>query len=138
MRVKCISLLPDDKQAKHLGIGINYYPGMMEFDLTIGQEYLVYSISILGGVPWIDVLGQSIGCIHSVPLCLFNIVDGSVSNLWIAKINEKGNFFLWPSSFYTPYYHDDLSNGIKEIVDDFKQVEQLLIEEENSRSKNNK
>lgn len=129
MRVKCISLLPSAEQEKLPGIVNRYYPGKMGFDVNIGDEYVVYSMSILDGAPWIDVYGKGIDCIHSVPLCLFEIIDGTVSKYWVAKIVDDGILLLWPPSFYAPYYHDDLTDDVKEVVEDFNRVQKLIIEE---------
>lgn len=132
MRIKCIAELPDDEQTKLLGIGKHYHPGQMEFGVKAGHEYIVFGITFLSGAPWVDILSQSRTYVYSVPLCLFNVVDGSVSKYWVAKVDQNGNFFLWPPSFYQPYYHDDLSEGVPEVVEDFQRVRQLIIEEDYS------
>ena len=80
MRVKCIALIPNEEQAELLGIGKYYYPDMMEFDVIIGEEYVVYSLTFLDGVPWVELATVS-GYLHAVPLCLFEIIDGRVSKV---------------------------------------------------------
>lgn len=129
MRAKCIALLPDAEQAKQLGIDKHYHPERMGFNIRVGQEYLVFAITFLGGVPWVDILSQSGAYVYSVPLCLFEIMDGVVSKYWVARVGQNGDFCLWPPSFYTPYYHDDLTNGVPEVVKDFQRVRQLIMEE---------
>lgn len=91
----------------------------MEFNLKIGREYVVYCLSFLGGTPWVQIVSQSNANIYSVPLCLFEITDGTVSKNWVARVDQDGDFFLWTPSFYKTYYHDDLSNGVLEVVEDF-------------------
>jgi hypothetical protein len=132
MLVKCIASLPDDEQAKILGIGKHYYPGQMEFNVQIGQEYVVFGISFLTGAPWIFILSQSKTYTYLVPLCLFETIDGRVSKYWVAKVDQDGDFFLWPPSFYQPYYHDDLSEGVPDVAKDFQRVRQLIMEENSS------
>lgn len=129
MLVRCIASLPDDEQAKILGIGKHYSPGQMEFNVQIGQEYVVFGLTFLSGIPWVEILRQSGTYLYSVPLCLFDIVDGSVSKYWVAKADQDGDFFLWPPSFYQPYYHDDLSEGVPEVAKDFQRVRRLIMEE---------
>jgi len=129
MRIKCIALLPNDEQAKYLGIGKHYYPGSMVFNLRLGQEYIVYGISFLGGAAWVQIANPSNTYVYSVPLCLFEITDGTVSKYWVARVDQDGDVFLWPASFYKPYYHDDLTEGVLEIVEDFQRVRQLILEE---------
>lgn len=130
MRVKCIALLPNDGQAKLLGVGKHYFPGSMVFGVNLGKEYIVIAISFLSGAPWIFILNESETYIHPVPLCLFEIVDGVVSRFWVAKTNADGYFNLWPPSFYQPYYHDDLTEGVAEVVEDFNRVKQLILDED--------
>lgn len=133
MRVKCISLLPNAEQEKRRGIWKHYYPGKMKFDINIGDEYIVYSMSIIEGTPWIDVFGKRIEGIHSVPLCLFEIIDDSVSKYWVVRIVDNYNLLLWPPSFFSHCYHDRLSDDVEEVVEDFKRVQKMLIEEDLSR-----
>lgn len=128
MRLKCIALLPNDKEAKLLGKS-HYYPGRMEFGLKLGHEYIVYGMTFLDGVPWVEIANQANTYVYSVPLCLFEIVDGTVSKYWVARFHQNGDFLLWPPSFYTPYYHDDLTDGVPEIVEDFLRVQRLIMEE---------
>lgn len=69
------------------------------------------------------------GRLTSAPECLFETVDPRVSKFWELKLLDNGDILLWPPSFYQDYYHDDLSEGVPEIVSDFKRVYQMLEKE---------
>lgn len=134
MLIKCKALLPNDDQANNLGVGKHYFPGQMVFGLKIDQEYIVYCVSILGGAPWVDIISESGLYCYSVPLCLFDIIDNRVSRYWKIQICDDGDILFWPKSFYKPYYHDDLSEGIPEVVADFLKVKKLIDEEASSET----
>lgn len=131
MRVKCISTYPTQEQIDKLGEG--FYPNQ-DFHLTVGKEYLAIGIQFEIGSPkwgtgaWIQLVSDY-GRLSFAPLCLFEITDGRLSQLWVTRLWEDGSVSLWPSSFYREYYHDDLSEAVPEIVDDFKKV-MAMIEEE--------
>ena len=116
MKIRCIAELPNEEQAVRLGK--NYSPGKQEFSLFIGKEYIVFGLSILDGATWVQILSD-FGYLYSVPLCLFEITDGRVSRYWQARSYENGTLKLWPPSFYQDYYHDDLIEGVPEVVEDF-------------------
>ncbi len=124
MRVKCISLLPNEQQTKQLGP--YYFPGRQVFhDLVLDKEYVVFGLRILAGMPWIDLLSKDEDYLFPAPLCLFVIVDGRVSRYWEARM-KSGALFLWPTSFYREYYHEDLFEGVQEAVEDFERVRALI------------
>jgi hypothetical protein len=77
----------------------------------------------------VDIASDS-GYLYPVPLCLFEVIDGRVSQHWQVRQYEDGDLTLWPPSFYREYYHDDLIEGVPEVVDDFRRV-RIQIEDEN-------
>jgi hypothetical protein len=123
MRVRCIALIPNERQA--LQLRKNYTHGRQEFHIILGKEYIVFGIRILGGAPWVDIVTDS-GYLYPVPLCLFEITDGRVSQYWELHFYEDGDLTLWPPSFYKEYYHDDLIEGVYEVVEDFDRVRTLI------------
>jgi hypothetical protein len=123
MKVKCISRLPTEEQAVKLGE--HYRHGKQDFHLQIGKEYIVYGISILRGIAWIE-LASDTGYLYSVPLFLFEITDERVSKYWKVRMDKDGDLMLWPSSFYIKFYHDDLAEGVPEIVEDFNKIQSLI------------
>jgi hypothetical protein len=101
-----------------------------EYNVTIGRQYLVYGLQFnKDGSTYIEHLSDS-GNLSEAPLDLFKIKDGKVSQYWQMKIWEDGNITIWPPSFYKEYYHDDLSEGIEENVQDFASITKLLEEEQ--------
>jgi len=132
--VRCVSVLPNEEQAKLLGD--NYRPGQMTFGLELGKEYVVFGMSLFGGMPWVDMASQATfadpGFLHPAPLCLFEIVDGRVSRYWEARQHGDRDLVLQPRSFYRDYYHDDLSEGVPEVVEDFARMRALMEAEAKS------
>jgi hypothetical protein len=127
MLVRCISTQPTEEQAQRLGVGKNYFPGKQQFGVAAGEKYLVFGLSIVDGETWIDILLLPSGYLHSVPLILFEILDRRLSKYWVIGFGPKGNLIMRPSSIVDqPYYFDDLSNGVPEVVEDFREVKELL------------
>ena len=93
----------------------------MWFKLIPHETYVVFGLQILGGMPWVELLSDS-GYLFSVPLCLFDIIDGTVSQYWEARITKELNLLMWPPSFYKEFYHDDLLEGRIDAVHDFQKV----------------
>jgi hypothetical protein len=101
-----------------------------EYNVTIGRQYLVYGLQFNeDGSKYIEHLSDS-GNLSEAPIELFKIIDGKVSKYWQMKIWEDGNVTMWPPSFYKEYFHDDLSEGIEENVQDFIALTKLLEEEQ--------
>ncbi|RMG27520.1 MAG: hypothetical protein D6732_20015 [Methanobacteriota archaeon] len=130
MKVRCIAEQPDEEQAKQLGD--NYQPGKQEFGVEIGKEYIVFGLSVLGGSVWIDIESE-MEYIYPVPLCLFEIIDGRVSKYWEIRTTTGGNVLVWPSSFFREYFHDDLSEGVPEVLEEFRRIKMLMEAEANSK-----
>jgi hypothetical protein len=53
---------------------------------------------------------------------LFEILDPRPSAFWRVKKQNDVDLTLWPEEFYRKFFHDDLSEGIPEIVETFNQV----------------
>lgn len=124
MRVQCTAEEPTLDQAKRLAIGKHYFPEKQVFHITTGKEYIVYGLSIMDGVPWVEII-TDYGNLASVPLLLFQVLDHRVSKYW--EMREKDNYLLfWPSSFFQAYFHDDLSERVPHVVEDFKKAQALI------------
>ena len=129
MIVKCIAELPTRDQAKRLG---EHYRGSKQsFGLVLGMEYIVFALTILGGEPWVEVTDSELdpGYLWGVPLCLFEIVNPRLSVLWEARIANNGELTLEPPSLSRRNYHDDLFEGVEEVVEDFRRVRRELEKE---------
>lgn len=129
MKIKGVRLLPNKQQAKRLGR--NYYPGQQTFDVEIGKEYVVYCLEIIGGMVWVDY-DSGTERMSISPLCLFEVIDGRVSKCWELRLTEEGNVLFRPPSFYQEFFHDDLAEGVPEIVSEYQRVRALLEQEANS------
>ncbi len=127
MKVKCILEYPTDQQIERLG---DFY-GKQAFGVTIGKEYVVLGVAFHINLPGFGT-GVQIqfhdddGNLAFAPLFLFEIIDGRPSRYWVAQFYEDGRFKIQPLSFYKEYYHDDLSEGREEVVEDFNRVRKLL------------
>jgi hypothetical protein len=131
MKVRCVAQLPNDRQA--LKLGKHYHPGKQVFKISIGQEYLVYGLTLLSGAPWVELL-EDFGYLFSVPLCLFEITDARVSRHWIVRLNAEERVSFWPPSFYREYYFDDLIEGTPEVLEDFRKVRAQIESEAESNT----
>lgn len=131
MRVKCIAQHLTETQAQLIAVSNYAHLLKQSFSLKIDKEYLVYGISILGGIAWVQ-LERSGTLLAYNPLYLFHIIDGRVSKYWEVRYYENGDLTIWPSSFYKEFYHSDLANDVPEIVEDFRRVGTLLEEEANA------
>ena len=127
MKVKCILTYPDDPQIERLGD----FNRRQAFGVTLGKEYVVLGIAFHLKLPGFGTGVQiqfynDANSIGFAPLFLFEITDGRPSKYWEARFYENGSFEFQPSSFYKKYYHDDLSEGVDEVVEDFNRVRALL------------
>lgn len=126
MRIKCVRLAPTERQAKQLGK--NYYSNQQVFGLTLGKEYLVFCLEILDGIAWVH-LDSGTNRLSIAPLCLFEIVDGSVSKYWEFRLWKDNNFLFRPPSFYEDFFHDDLAEGVPKVVAEFQKIRAMLEKE---------
>jgi hypothetical protein len=57
---------------------------------------------------------------------LFDVVDARVSRYWQAQVSVPGEVKLAPASWFTPFYHDRLTDGDFQIREDFTRIRELL------------
>ncbi|MCP4935598.1 MAG: hypothetical protein GY927_15680 [bacterium] len=125
MKVLCIQNTVDDDLAKKVGL-LEGEPRLYR-SITPGNEYIVLGISYdpsstcYAGKPMVEVKNDD-GGLSSIPLFLFDVIDGVASKHWQCRFSVNGVLTFLPESFYTKYYHDDLSEGMPEVVDNFKEV----------------
>lgn len=127
MIVRCMSIYPSELDIVKL---VGFYR-RQAFRVTIGMEYIVFGLTFfvnsnLFGTGVVIQFQDDDGNLAFAPLFMFEIVDGRPSKHWEARFYEDGVFQLQPSSFYRAYYHDDLSEGGSEIVEDFRHVRSLM------------
>lgn len=128
MLARCVAEAPNADQIVLLGK--NHRAGFTEYPVEHGRVYLVMGVGFWDGVTWFEI-APSPRTLVSVPSFLFEIVSGTPSRHWEARVHSDGAFTLWPVSFYHEYYHDHLSEGLTDAVEDFKHVTTLLEVEEN-------
>ena len=113
MKTKCISRELTEEQRLLFKV-----PALFRsvYQISIGREYLVLGISfaisspVYGTTALLEIVDDPGHCL-SVPAALFKIVDSQCSSFWEARFYEDGAVTMWPSEFYRPYFHGDLSNG---------------------------
>jgi len=128
MIAKCVSAYPNQEQLDFLGT--EFFKDR-EFHVTAGDEYVVLGLTF---VVENDSSGRGLllehvddyGHLVTTPACLFDILDGTVSRYWQIRVGRDGMVTLWPPSFYRQYYHDDLSENVTEVVEDFKRIRRSI------------
>jgi hypothetical protein len=130
MIVRCVSQYPNEDQLKYLGL--KFFKDRA-FGVILGREYIVFALTIVvepdasGRGLFLDHLTETnYGNLVRTPACLFEIVDGTASRYWEVRVREDGTVTLWPPSFYREYYHDDLSEGLPDVVEDFRRIRALI------------
>lgn len=124
MKVICIHSEIDDALARKVGLS-DGEPRLYR-SISQGKEYFVLGItyapdsSCYAGFPAVEVQNDS-GGISVVPIFMFDVLDASASKHWHIKF-KNGVLTMLPESFYSDYYHDDLSEGVQETLEDFKAV----------------
>lgn len=128
MRVICAKICPSVEDLELLG---ESFVLEQDFGITLGKEYLVLGLtffrepSFLGVGPVLLIEDDDDHPAY-VPLCLFEVADARVSAHWEFFQERDGAVSLWPPSFHAPYYIEDFSEGVPEVVADYKKVRDLL------------
>ena len=131
MKVRCLRQYPTEEQVQALGPA---FYRKQSFHLTVGREYLVFGLQLsvnanmLGTGAWIQIVSES-ERLSWAPLMLFEIVDPRVSRYWEVRHWPDGAVTLWPNSFYRDYFHDDLSEGVPDLMKEFAAVRASLESE---------
>src|SRR5690348_16577289 len=129
MIVKCVRKYPTADDLSFLG------PRFLKeraFHVTPGKEYIVFGLSI--GIDdesadckglWIEYLTDFENLI-AAPICLFEFVERTPSTHWERRVRKNGSVDLCPSSFYREYFFEDISEGVPEVVADFRAVRKII------------
>jgi hypothetical protein len=128
MRVRCLSASPSPEQLAAFGEG--YYKNQA-LGVEPGTTYIVLGLTFhvrsnLYGTNVTVAIDDDEGHLAEVPLCLFEIVDDRASRYWVIRQWEGGADALWPPSFFAEFYHDDLSEGMPEMVSDYERVKRQI------------
>lgn len=133
MRIECISETPTRGQRDKLGPDYR----ASDHGVTEGKQYIVFGLQFQdGGKPlgrgtWFHVENDT-GLLGWVPLPLVRIVDDRVPAFWRISRFEHG-VRLWPAALEQEYFHDDLAEGVPEVVEAFKKLRLRLLEDETWR-----
>jgi len=129
MKVRCNALKVSIDQLYVLGKNAE---AKNHFAISIGKDYVVFGLTFsynnmeIGC--FVQILSDNEHLVH-VPVILFDIVDSRLSSYWEIKTFPDGDITLWPSSFYREYYHDDLTEDVKDVIEDFNIVKQKILNE---------
>lgn len=126
MRAKCIRLVPG--AALIAALGDAYVQDKTEYPIEVGAEYTVLGVGFWNGVAWFEI-APSMRTVVSVPADLFTITSGRSSRHWDVRMHPDGAVTLWPHSFYDAHYHDHLSEGVPEAIEDLTHLLALLERE---------
>ena len=99
----------------------------MRESLTINTEHLVYGLTISKSMNYVQIYHDN--SLVSMPLPLFEIIDERASKYWKVRKLSTNHLHLWPEEFYTNYFHEDLFEGVVEVVEVFKKVKKRMIGE---------
>jgi hypothetical protein len=138
VKVRCLRDRIDDELAKELRLSSD--SPRLYGSIAKGREYIVLGLtyecqsSTYGGQPVFEI-ENDVGSLSLVPAFLFEIVDGSASRHWQFRFRDGCILEFLPPSFFRSYYHDDLSEGVPEVVRDFREVCARFWEEEDERAK---
>lgn len=129
MKVRCVSVKLQTADLEILGA----YPEASNFfSISTGKEYVVFGMSFYfrkqGRGCFVQILSDHNHLID-VPIKLFEVIDDRSSRYWCIKSDADGNVFLWPESFFKEFYHDDLSEDIDFVVNDFNRVKEKIVNE---------
>ena len=129
MKIKCIKEKLDDDQLSILG---EYAHAKNSFSISADKEYIVFGLTFefgdLGHGCFVQILSDNNHLMH-VPMVQFVTTDDRVSKYWEIKSYSDGGVTLWPPSMYREFYHDDLTEDVIDVIEDFKRVKQQILSE---------
>jgi hypothetical protein len=121
MPIEAASLLNNLEDLKRLRYNTEFMP--------LGTEFVVYGMDVVEGNVMYRIANPPDGSFVITCLAaLFEISERKVSKHWECRFDNKtGNFAIWPPSWFKfAYYHDRLSDGESEVVEDWKEAKRVL------------
>ena len=132
MKVVCKQRCSVERQ----NISLDLERDRSEYELTVGRLYTVLGISFQSVSPFnrgtAFLLRDDIGRCAFVPICMLEISNATSSKYWAVRAINEFDCCLWPEEFFPEYFHDDLSDGVPEVVAVFDGVCRRLDLEEAS------
>lgn len=101
------------------------------FFIRAGQEHTVYGLSwlrepaVAGWAGPVCEITDDHGNLVSAPIEIFDVIDSHVPDVWRVVKGDSG-VFLWPEVFLKDFFFDDLSEGVPECVEEFRNLQELL------------
>ncbi|WP_316812829.1 hypothetical protein [Pedobacter heparinus] len=127
MKIKCIAIKLEKDQLILLG---KYGNAKNHFSVSIGKEYIVFGLTFrfeeFGSGCFVEILSDNNHLIQ-VPILLFNMIDPRPSKHWEIKQFSEKLITFWPPSMYKDFYHDDLSEDVPDVVEDFLEVKKKIL-----------
>ncbi|MDY6805443.1 MAG: hypothetical protein SXA11_16770 [Cyanobacteriota bacterium] len=127
MKIRCIANTGPSLREHYLD-PYGDFTKELEFQLTIGKEYVVYAFYERQGQVWYYIADDDYMYYPMQnPAPLFEIVDNRVSKYWRFDLKPNGllrvAFSQW---FIVPYFYDKLTDQEPEEVDLFKTIKALM------------
>jgi hypothetical protein len=130
MKVRCVATKLNVTQALERGFSEGENP---RFSITSGKIYTVLGLNFLGSAVWNRgvqaLIKDDFGNCAFIPSVLTEITDARASKYWVFGSSNGLDASLWPSDFYTDYFHDDLSEGDLSVIAKFEKICELLSNE---------
>jgi len=106
--------------------------------ITVGKVYLVYGIVLRMGNLWYDLMTEhSTRYTLSILAVFFDTIDHRLSEHWRLHVEGNGDFQIRPHSWTeNPYYHEAVSDGDADAVEDFLRVRGRIEAEDAQREAN--
>ena len=103
----------------------------LEFQLTIGKEYVVYAFYERQGQVWYYIADDDYMYYPMQnPAPLFEVVDNRLSKYWRFDLKPNGLLRVAFSQWFTvPYFYDKLTDQEPAEVDLFKRIKVLMDRE---------
>lgn len=138
MIVECKTNALDSAIVRELGIPEPRCPKYSS--ITPKKKYVVLGVEcpsnykIFDGLVTIHIKNDQ-GGLTMAPLLLFDVIENRPSQHWKIKSDATGFLSMLPEPFFVKFFHDDLSEGLTEVVDEFRRISRLLEEEALSEDK---
>jgi hypothetical protein len=127
MKVRCVADHPNTDQVQTLESARLAFPGQ-QYGVTKNKEYYVYGVHTFNGIPHVYVNLRSADSpqLVSVPLLLFEVIDGHVSRSWEVRHWPDGDLTLWPPPLYEDFFAESVSDGIPEYFEKFDRLRKVI------------
>ena len=106
------------------------------FDLTVGREYIVYAMTLFHGHMWYYIC-DDMYTYYPIwnPAALFEVTDSRLPSNWryssFPSRNDAGEIVLFAPERWAhdPYYYDQLTDGVREYVENFRALKAVIDQE---------